>query len=69
MDQEKEYYLIGEVSNIESQETLDATLGLYLNQVLYHSTFGKVAVLNDEVVGLILGTLTKEGRTYISNVN
>lgn len=49
---------------VESQETLYATLGMYLNQVLYKSTFGKVAVSNGEVVGLIFGSLNKEEPTY-----
>lgn len=50
--------------SIESQETLNATLGLYLNRFLFNSTFGKVAIVNGEVVGLILGNLNKEKPTY-----
>lgn len=53
------------VSNaVTSQETLDATLGIYLNRFLYKSTFGKVAIVDGEVVGLILGNLIKEEPTY-----
>jgi len=42
---------------IEDEQTLDAALGLYLNQVLHSGTFGKVAVLNDKVAGVIFGSV------------
>ena len=45
------------VSIIEDKEILDATIGLYLNQVLYEGTFGRVAVLDDKVVGVIFGSV------------
>jgi len=40
---------------IEDEDTLDATLSIYLNQVLHEATFGRVAVLDGNVVGVIFG--------------
>ena len=45
------------VSLIEDAETLKSTIGIYLNQVLYEGTFGRVAVLNDKVIGVIFGSI------------
>ena len=42
---------------IDDTLILDATLGIYLNQVLYKATFGRVAILNDKVVGTIFGSV------------
>lgn len=42
---------------IEDERTLDAAMGLYLNQVLLNGTFGRVAVLDDKVVGVIFGSI------------
>ncbi|MCL2400381.1 MAG: GNAT family N-acetyltransferase [Defluviitaleaceae bacterium] len=42
---------------IEDNQTLDAVVGIYLNQVLYEATFGRVAVLNNKVVGVIFGSV------------
>jgi len=39
----------------ESEASLDTALGLYFNQVLYDSSFGKAAVLDGKVVGVIFG--------------
>ena len=39
----------------ETQEALEATLGLYLNMVLYKSSFTKAAELNGKLVGVIMG--------------
>ena len=44
-------------SLVTERNTLDAALGLYLNQILYDSTFGRVAMLDDEVAGVIFGCL------------
>ena len=44
-------------SIIEDEDILDATIGLYLNQVLYEGTFGRVAVLGGKVVGVIFGSV------------
>jgi len=45
---------------VENKERLDATIGLYLNQVIYGATFGRVAVLDDKVVGVIFGIVNGE---------
>jgi len=42
---------------IEDEKTLDAAMGLYLSQVLLNGTFGRVAVLNNKVVGVIFGSV------------
>ena len=39
----------------ETQEALEATLGLYLNMVLYKSSFTKAAELDGKLVGVITG--------------
>jgi len=39
----------------EKQEALEATLGLYLNMALHKSSFTKVAVFNNQPVGVIMG--------------
>ena len=44
-------------SLVGTQEVLDAVLGLYLNQVLFESTFAKIAEAENEVVGVIFGCL------------
>ena len=49
---------------VESEELLDATIGLYLNQILYGGTFGRVAVLDDKVVGVIFGVVNGEEPKY-----
>jgi len=45
------------VDLVESQEALDATISLYLNQVLYYSSFGKVALLDGKIAGAIFGSV------------
>jgi len=42
-------------SIIEGEDALGAAVGLYLNQILYNGTFGRVAVLDGRVVGVIFG--------------
>jgi len=49
---------------INDKKVLDATIGLYINQVLYYSTFGRVATLNDKVVGVISGIVNGEKPKY-----
>jgi predicted N-acetyltransferase YhbS len=49
---------------VESQKVLDATLGLYLNQILYESSFARVAVLDNKVVGCIFGFVDGEAPKY-----
>ena len=49
---------------IECKATLDAALGIYLNQVLHDSTFGRVAVLNDKIVGVIFGSVDEAELKY-----
>ena len=49
---------------IKDKKTLDATIGMYLNQVLHDATFGRVAVLNDEVVGVIFGAVNDSEPKY-----
>jgi len=39
----------------ETRPPLDATISMYLNQVLYDSSFAKVAVLDGNIVGAIFG--------------
>ena len=41
---------------IDDGHALDATLGIYLNQILHEATFGRAAVLNGKVVGAIFGS-------------
>lgn len=45
---------------ISDDKRLDATIGLYLNQILYDVTYGKVAMLDEKVVGVILGSIHDE---------
>jgi len=45
------------ISLIEDVETLNSTISIYFNQVLYGGTFGRVAVLNDKVIGVIFGSM------------
>lgn len=52
------------VSLIEDKKILDATIGLYLNPVLQESTFGRVAVLNDRVIGVIFGSVKGQPYNY-----
>ena len=47
----------------DDQAVVDATVGMYLNDVLYDSTFGKIALLGDQVVGVIFGSV--EGQPAI----
>lgn len=49
---------------IEGEDALNATIGLYLNQVLYEATFGRVAVLDDKVVGVIFGSVEGKEPQY-----
>lgn len=42
-------------SMVEDPAVLDAILGLYFNQVLYGASFGKAALVKDEIVGVIFG--------------
>jgi len=42
-------------SLFEKQEALEATLGLYVNMALHKSSFTKVAVLDSQPVGVIMG--------------
>lgn len=49
---------------IKNESTLEAALGIHLNQLLHSSTFGRVAVLDDKVIGFILGSLTGEIPKY-----
>ena len=48
----------------EDEKTQGAILGLYLNQVLYWSSFGKAAVLGGKVVGVIFGFLDEDTPKY-----
>lgn len=43
---------------------LDATLGLYLNQVLHVATFGRVVTVDDKVVGAIFGSMDGQPCKY-----
>ena len=49
---------------IEDEKTINATLGIYLNQVLFDATFGRVAVLCDKVVGVIFGYVEGKEPNY-----
>lgn len=49
---------------IEDKTTLNATLGMYLNQVLYEATFGRVAILDGKVVGVIFGAINGKETQY-----
>ena len=48
----------------DDETVLDALLGLYLNQVLYDSSFGKVAVLDGELAGAIFGCVEGDVPSY-----
>ncbi|MCL2380956.1 MAG: GNAT family N-acetyltransferase [Treponema sp.] len=41
----------------DGERTLDAALGIYLNQVLFEATFGRAAVVNGKVAGVIFGSV------------
>jgi len=56
--------IIGKTWGAGSEEESVAPLGLYLNQILYQTTFGRVAELNGEVVGVILGEVKTERPVY-----
>lgn len=47
----------------EDENVLQALVGMYLNEVLHEGTFGKVAVLNDKVAGVVFGVV--EGEEHI----
>jgi len=49
---------------IEDAEVLDATIAIYLNQVLHAGSFGRVAVLNGRVVGVIFGSVNGAQPVY-----
>ena len=49
---------------IDDKNTLSATLGVYLNQVLFTATFGRVAVLDTKVVGVIFGYVKGKEPSY-----
>jgi len=49
---------------VENKQVLNATLGIYLNQILYNSSFGKVAALDGDVVGVIFGFAENEISKY-----
>ena len=49
---------------IKGQSTIDATLGVYVNQVLNASTFARVAVVDGEVVGVIFCGAAGESPVY-----
>jgi hypothetical protein len=40
----------------ESANSLTGALGIYINTILYRSSFGKIAELNGQVVGCIFGS-------------
>jgi len=48
----------------ETLPPLEATLGMYLNQVLYDSSFAKVALLNGSIVGAIFGSAERDTPKY-----
>lgn len=41
---------------IENGSSLEGALGIYINAILHRSSFGKVAVLHDQVIGCIFGS-------------
>ncbi len=45
---------------IQSDTTLNAAVGMYMNDIFYHSTFAKVAVYRDKIVGMIFGSVKGE---------
>jgi len=52
------------VSLIKDEKTLDSAISIYLNQVLYAATFGRVAVLNGNVAGVIFGVIDGAAPEY-----
>ena len=44
----------------DDQKSIDTALGIYFNQVLFTSSFGKAALLDNKVVGVILGHVKGE---------
>ncbi|MCL2851810.1 MAG: GNAT family N-acetyltransferase [Defluviitaleaceae bacterium] len=48
----------------ETPGALEATLGMYLNQVLYDSSFGKAALYGGKLVGVIFGCAEGDEPTY-----
>ena len=51
-------------SILGSKAVLDATLSFYFNQVMYRSTYGRVAIMNGEVLGVIFGYIKGEAPQY-----
>ena len=49
---------------VSTQSHLNAVIGLYLNQVLLHATFGRVALIDNEVVGVIFGSTATSKPNY-----
>ena len=70
--EEKDFAEIKEIINktwgfeelFESEEGLETALGIYFNQVLYGNSFGKAAILNDKVVGVIFAFANGEIPKY-----
>ena len=70
--EEKDFAEIKEIINktwefeeiFESEEGLETALGIYFNQVLYGNSFGKAAILNDKVVGVIFAFANGEVPKY-----
>jgi len=48
----------------DDENSLDAALGLYFNQVLYGCSFGKAAVLDGKVIGVIFGYVNGDTPKY-----
>lgn len=52
------------ISIIEDEATLNAAVGLYFNQVLFSGAFGRVAVLDGKVVGVVFASAGNDGPGY-----
>lgn len=47
----------------DDEETKDAALGMYINDVLHRSSYGKVATIDGNVIGCIFGSVLTEEPT------
>jgi len=52
------------VSLIKDEKTLNSAISIYLHQVLHEATFGRVAVLDDKVAGVIFGSIDGAAPEY-----
>lgn len=60
-----EAFAKGFIEEVENEDILDAAITLmFINPILNKSTFGRVATLDGEVIGVIFGSRVDEIRSY-----